>query len=190
MGFVTSLGEPFGITVVSSTASKLLDVWRASGNVWSALPIGSRSALAGPVAGRSPCLRSDTRPQLIAIKPMQTPPHPHSCWCQVGSEPVGWWTTPSFLGLALRLGIIGQVRTSVCTGSGVLAAAGLLDGIEPLRTSERSSGSARKVSMSSGYPGRWVEDRPGGLRQAWRRAWIWPRSDRTTEREVPRVETG
>jgi putative intracellular protease/amidase len=124
MELVSSVGEPSCITVVLFDGFELLDVFGPL-EMFGRLPDRFRISLAGPTAG---VVTSAQGPQAVAdTSHADAPP------CDLVLVPGGIGTrrlveNEGFLAWLADWASSAQYVTSDCTGSGVLAAAGLLDG--------------------------------------------------------------
>jgi len=152
----TSRVEPSSITVALFDGFELLDVFGPL-EMFGRLPDRFRISLAGPTAG---VVTSAQGPQVIAdTSHVDAPP------CDLVLVPGGIGTlrlveNGEFLAWLADWASSARYVTSVCTGSGVLAAAGLLDGFRATsnkRAFEWACAQGPNVNWIA--EARWIEDR-------------------------------
>jgi transcriptional regulator GlxA family with amidase domain len=160
MGFVNSQGEPFRITVVLFDGFELLDVCgplEMFGQLADRFPISLAGPVAGPVA--SAC-GPNRGPQLIADHAYADSSPPDIVLVPGGLGTRRLVDDNEFLAWLTDWASSAKYLTSVCTGSGVLAAAGLLDGYRATSNKRAFEWARTQGERVSWVPeARWVEDR-------------------------------
>ena len=150
------MDPPFRLTAVLFEGFELLDVFGPL-EVFGALSDQFSVSMAGPTAGP---VTSAQGPRALADWAHAGAPSPDIVLVPGGRGTRGLVSDPDFLdwlkGWAGSAGIV----TSVCTGSGLLAAAGLLDGYRAT-SNKRAFGWAREQGPATTWvpQARWVQDR-------------------------------
>src|SRR5665213_772099 len=159
MGFVASTGERSHLSVVLFDGFELLDVCGPL-EMFGLLADRFAIDLVGPDAGP---IKSAAGPEMIAHRSYSEAPVPDIVLVPGGLGTRRLVEDHKFLAWLADWATPARYVTSVCTGSGVLAAAGLLDGFRAT-SNKRAFEWARSQSQNVDWvpEARWVEDRNRG----------------------------
>lgn len=148
--------SPRQVTIVLFEHFEVLDVFGPL-EMFGVLPDLFRLNIVGPVSGP---VRSAQGPQVLVQHSYEEAPPADVVLVPGGIGTRGLVTDKEFLGWLARWASNAEFVTSVCTGSGVLAAAGILDGYRATSNKRAFAWACEQGPDVEWIPqARWVEDR-------------------------------
>jgi transcriptional regulator GlxA family with amidase domain len=156
MSAVADAPKPRHVTVVLFDGFELLDVFGPL-ELFGVLPDHFEISLVGPSAGP---VRSAQGPEAVARHAYDDAPRPDVVLVPGGIGTRGLVSDSDFLAWLAGWAATAELVTSVCTGSALLAAAGLLDGYRATSNKRSFDWATKQGPRVDWAPvARWVEDR-------------------------------